>query len=543
MKKLIASALGLLTLLNPLFGQDAQAPAAKKDVGIFYFVWLGQHPDQQKGIYDITKLLKEAPEDLWSVKGTPKSPANQFHFWGEPLYGYYDSCDPWVVARHIELLMNAGIDYLMFDTTNAVVYPAPITVVLNTLKKFADQGFDVPQVAFYTNSASGKSVQMIYDNYIKPGTWDGLFYSPKGKPMVVGLTKNNKSSDQGANPDYISEELQQIFDVRESQWPNQPYDENAFPWMSWDNPQRIHNGVISVSVSQHSVETVTFSDTTTCRGRGWDAKLGKEIKEGFRQGRNFQNQWQTVFDNIDKVNNVFVTGWNEWIALKLNAGGARTVFVDLFNEEFSRDSEMMKGGYGDNFYMQLAQNVVRYKGECGIAAQHGKTYRDFEGDAMERQFKDYCESSWYVDLSNRNDIVEVTVNDDAKNVTFTVKTATDVIMYDQGDLNWMNILIKTNPSKDKAFEYDYVINRYPTVNGKTSVESIAANGKKTCGEATYSVKGNTMKVVVPLEALGLTKGDVHFEFKVADNVTHPDDIMEYYISGDSAPLGRMSFRY
>ena len=542
MKKILLSFAAALLLVTSV---SAGETGKKKDVGIFYFVWLGQHPGQQKGIYDISKLLKEAPEDLWAApEGTPKSPAGQFHFWGEPLYGYYDSRDPWVVTRHVELLMNAGIDYLMFDTTNAVVYPESISVVLNVLKKFASQGFDVPKVAFYTNSASGRSVQMIYDNFVKSGEWDGLFYSPKGKPMVVGLTKKNKSSDQGANPDYISDELQEIFDVRESQWPNAPYDENAFPWMSWDNPQRLHNGVISVSVSQHSVETVTFSDTTTCRGRGWDAKTHKEIKEDFRNGRNFRNQWQTVFDNIDKIDNVFVTGWNEWIALKLLNGKKEAIFVDLFNEEFSRDAEMMRGGYGDNFYMLLAENVRRYKGDCGVAAQKGKVFRDFEGDALVRDFKNFDGSGRYIDSSARNDIVEITVSESAAAVTFEVRTASDVIPYAQGDLNWMNILVKTDDSSDKAFEYDYVINRYPTVNGVTTVERICADGRKVLsGKATYSVSGDILRVTVPFGALGLESGDVHFGFKVADNVADPDDIMEYYVSGDSAPIGRLSFDY
>ena len=542
MKKILLSFAAALLLVTSVFAGET---GKKKDVGIFYFVWLGQHPGQQKGIYDISKLLKEAPEDLWAApEGTPKSPAGQFHFWGEPLYGYYDSRDPWVVTRHVELLMNAGIDYLMFDTTNAVVYPEAISVVLNVLKKFASQGFDVPKVAFYTNSASGRSVQMIYDNFVKSGEWDGLFYSPKGKPMVVGLTKKNKSSDQGTNPDYISDELQEIFDVRESQWPNAPYDENAFPWMSWDNPQRLHNGVISVSVSQHSVETVTFSDTTTCRGRGWDAKTHKEIKEDFRNGRNFRNQWQTVFDNIDKIDNVFVTGWNEWIALKLLNGKKEAIFVYLFNEEFSRDAEMMRGGYGDNFYMLLAENVRRYKGDCGVAAQKGRVFRDFEGDALVRDFKNFDGSGRYIDSSARNDIVEITVSESAAAVTFEVRTASDVIPYAQSDLNWMNILVKTDDSSDKAFEYDYVINRYPTVNGVTTVERICADGRKVLsGKATYSVSGDILRVTVPFEALGLEAGDVHFGFKVADNVADPDDIMEYYVSGDSAPIGRLSFDY
>ena len=191
MKKFLLSLAAVLLLSAGVFAQES----GRRDVGIFYFVWLGQHPSQQTSIFDITKLLKEAPSDLWCVEGTPKSPAGQFHFWGEPLYGYYDSRDPWVIARHVELLADAGIDYLMFDTTNADIYPEAVTTVLRTLKEFASQGLKVPQVAFYTNTRSGSTLQRIYDTFYKSGEWDGLFYSPNGKPLVVGLTRKNKSSD------------------------------------------------------------------------------------------------------------------------------------------------------------------------------------------------------------------------------------------------------------------------------------------------------------------------------------------------------------
>ena len=541
MKRLLITLATALIVAFPVLSQE-NVPG-KKYVGIFYFVWLGQHPAQQDGIYDITKLLKESPDDLWNVEGTPKSPAQKYHFWGEPLYGYYDSSDPWVVTRHVELLMNAGIDYLMMDTTNAVWYPESIGALLDALKKFADQGFDVPKVAFFTNTMSGYTVQNIYDTFFKSGKWDGLFFCPNGKPLVIGLTEKNKSSDQPKDG-FVSQELQDFFDVHESQWPNAPLDHDAYPWMSWDYPQHIHNGgVISVSVSQHSVKTVSFSDTLGCQGRGYDPILKENIHAEKRSGHNFQSQWNTALQNKDKVNNVFVTGWNEWIALKLRSRD-KTVFVDLFNEEFSRDAEMMKGGYGDNFYMLLAENVCKFKGDCGIAAEHGNVYRDPEGDAMIRDYKNFDGSARYQDNSARNDIVEVSVSDDATSIIFTVKTASDVIPYAQGDKNWMNILIKTSDSRDRAFEYDYLINRYPTVNGVTTVERIAPDGCKTIsGKADYSVSGNILKVTVPLSSLGLEKGNVHFQFKVADNVTHPDDIMDYYISGDSAPLGRMSFSY
>ena len=61
MKKILLSFAAALLLVTSVFAGET---GKKKDVGIFYFVWLGQHPGQQKGIYDISKLLKEAPEDL-----------------------------------------------------------------------------------------------------------------------------------------------------------------------------------------------------------------------------------------------------------------------------------------------------------------------------------------------------------------------------------------------------------------------------------------------------------------------------------------------
>ena len=52
-----------------------------------------------------------------------------------------------------------------------------------------------------------------------------------------------------------------------------------------------------------------------------------------------------------------------------------------------------------------------------------------------------------------------------------------------------------------------------------------------------------MLIVVPLAALGLSANSVSFEFKVADNVTDYTDIMDYYVTGDSAPIGRLRYAY
>jgi len=42
---------------------------------------------------------------------------------------------------------------------------------------------------------------------------------------------------------------------------------------------------------------------------------------------------------------------------------------------------------------------------------------------------------------------------------------------------------------------------------------------------------------LPRELLGLSPKQGRFYFKVADGIEHPNDIMDYYISGVSLPLG------
>jgi len=97
-------------------------------VGIFYFLWLGQHVKKDTEIYDNTKLLKSSPELLWDTAGNKASPVGEYHFWGEPLFGYYNSLDEWVMRRHIKMLTLAGVDFLVFDTTNAVTYDAVVSL-------------------------------------------------------------------------------------------------------------------------------------------------------------------------------------------------------------------------------------------------------------------------------------------------------------------------------------------------------------------------------------------------------------------------------
>ncbi len=532
-------ALGRVTLAGD--GEES------RDVGLFYFLWLGAHASGSK-IYDVSDLEENDPDALWATD-SDESPVGTYHFWGEPLYGYYHSADPWVITRHVELFTMIGIDYLLFDVTNAVTYDNVLKVLFPILDKYQKQGWDVPKVGFMTNSGTYKVVKHLYSAYYDKNTSDcyypDLWYSPNGKPLILS---NNLYFDEEKPEDKVYIDF---FQIRDTQWPNAVYqDEEAFPWMSWTYPQMNHSGTISVSVAQHTASKMSLTDANW--GRSFSQKEFVNLEGQSEKGINFQFQWDTALNapktGSDAVNNVFVTGWNEWIAIKF-ADTTGVYFVDTFNQEYSRDIEMMKGGYGDNYYLQLFKNIrafkysdpVKYKiaeRTIDLSSDGGwegvRSYPDFVGDALNRNFRNYLGNETLTDDTARNDIASVKVAHDSAKMYFRVETAADITPYESGDTSWMNVWIGT---KKDGIGYDYVINREY---GKLCrIE----NGKYTvAGDCEIYVNGNVMTVAVPLSAIGQTGEIPAIRFKVSDHVD-ASDTMNFYIQGDSAPIGRLSYTY
>ena len=108
----------------------------------------------------------------------------------------------------------------------------------------------------------------------------------------------------------------------------------------------------------------------------------------------------------------------------------------------------------------------------------------------------------------------------------------------------MNILLNSFASGPKfAHNFDYRINSSRT-SSALAVERYLEDGTwQKIGEAPYRLKGKTLTLALPLSLIGKSESECHISFKVADNVTHGDDIMDYYVSGDSAPIGRLSYEY
>ena len=108
-----------------------------------------------------------------------------------------------------------------------------------------------------------------------------------------------------------------------------------------------------------------------------------------------QEQFDRAISKMPKL--IMITGWNEWWAGRWQGDAAgQTVayeyivskdptkkeynyYVDNLNPEYSRDIEPMKGGYFDNYYIQLTDYIRRYKGSAPALIQNTRKQIDVFG--------------------------------------------------------------------------------------------------------------------------------------------------------------------
>ncbi len=516
------------------------APAEKGNrlVGLFYFLWLGEHGRHRP--YDVSKIVAEDPD----IGHKPDSPLwggyGVYHHWGEPFYGYYYSNDEWVVRKHMKLIMQADIDFLFFDTTNACIYPDNCKLVMRVLQEYYDAGWKIPQVMFYTNTASGKTVQKIYDAVYRDGYCKDTWFCLDGKPVIIAIKEE------------CSEECREFFNIKMSQWPNEADKLGGWPWMDFTRPQRVFANldgvpeVINVSVAQHPQlrfgDSVLYGETGNC-GRAFHNGQNDPDPEAYKYGYNFAEQFDRAVEADPPI--VLVTGWNEWIAGYWGGIPERPVmFVDCANYEYSRDVEMMRGGYFDNFFMQMVSYVRKYKGtsEAPFNPKCSNAVYDCFSDGDFARHAEGQGGVIYDNHSQRNAIERIEVGHCETHLAFDIHTkhpVTDPL----GAGSWMKIYIHTQGGAG----YDFVLNHTPRKNGKTTLARVTNKGESLAAvdvsDLTYTVDGNVFKIIVPRASLGLDHDNFTFWFKVADSTESYTAIEDFYDKGDVAPLGRLNFVY
>ncbi|MBQ6119705.1 MAG: hypothetical protein IJK98_10765 [Clostridia bacterium] len=542
----------------------------RKFVGMFYWIW---HTNFARSLAakNATEILAEHPEilhdfdsPLWenTYSGYP-------HYWNKPLFGYYRDTDAYVLRKHAELLADAGVDVIFFDCTNGTAtWDESYEALFEVFEQAKEDGVNVPKVAFMLPFNDGAdtttSLKNLYERVYSKGRYSDLWFLWDGKPLIMAHSSglNKKDATEKAILDFFT------FRANDPGYFSRDtaYSKRAWGWCS-AYPQakygvsvngRVEQMCVSVAQNAADGQLVAMNADADVQGRAYSEgdysysyeTAGKTItvnsdtENALLYGVNFQQQW----DNAIKADPdfIFVTGWNEWIAGRWQEWqGTPNAFPDQFSDEFSRDIEPADGILKDHFYYQLAANIRRFKGVSAETAQAAgvKTYYHY-ANSTRRRDSDGWQGEHFTSDTMRNDFVKAAVRDDGKNITMTIYTKNDITPYT--DPAWMRIFIDTDPTGVSPHweGFEYVVNRENATEDSVTIErSLGGWAFEQTGTATYTVKGNRMTLTIPVAALGLTEGRIHFNFKLSDNMQTDGDIMDFYKSGDVAPGGRFSFVY
>ncbi len=537
---------------------EVGSPQSDRYVGVFYLLWQGTL-NLDTIIYDNSKLLHANPQH------PAYGPHYAAHWWGEPEAGYYRADDPWVIRRNLQMLVNAGVDFLYLDATNAIVYWNALFALCDVSEKMRQEGIQTPNIVFFTHSSGGQTLNNIYNGFYKKfSQYSNLWFYWDGKPLILA-----DSSDP-----MISFAEKNFFTFRNSwAWMNETIPDQ-WQWIDF-YPQRYAWHVnphipeqISVAPASHPTLDIGKSFLN-----GTEPPLDQYDETPYMgDGLYFQKQWSRALQVNPRV--VMVTGWNEWIAMRFiapmdgnpnflgkpaTAAPESTFFVDNYNEEFNRDIEPMKGGYTDNYYYQLVNNIRKYKGCESMPFTNGMhsivingdfsnwtdvqpIFYDAQGDTQHRNWYDAVNKHIYSNVTGRNDIVESRVAYDSNNVYFYVKTDTALTSFT--DKNWMLLFIDSDTNHTTGWEgYDYVVN----LNVKSdSVTTLASWNKQDSSwnevsSLKYCYNGNQMEIQVPRNLINQNGKNISFYFHWADNIQKLNDITEFFIDGDSAPDRRFNY--
>lgn len=569
--------LGRILLTN----EDAGNVRENRTVGIFYSPWHGTFAESVQA-YNNQEILDKYPDiDINNFRDSRWGSAN-YHFWNEPIYGYYSGNDEWVLRHQAELLADAGVDCVICDNTNgAFTWLQTAKKMMKVFHEARVDGVKAPTVTFLLpfGPTDGARTQLVelYKNIYKAEWYPDSWTMWDGKPLMIAYKSCLDRKDE------TQKEIMKYFTYREG-FPDYTAKQSSGGQWGWLSvyPQAAFKEKmrdteieeITVGVAQnhnwktHKLTAMNGKNVTdrTYTSNGYDTR-----EDAVLYGANFAEQFEYALQVDPEF--IFITGWNEWVAIRQESwppaeSGNTPVanaFADQFDDLRSRDIEPSKGKLKDHYYYQMVNFIRRYKGVNKLPeASSEKTvdiyggfgqwadvmpeYNSYPGNTGKRSALGYYKAGSgerykYKDESGRNDIYDAKVARDKDNVYFMVRCVDNITPYTSE--NWMRLYIDVGCS-DKSWEtYEFVLNKASPLNDHTAVlEAFTGNGFDTekVGEVEYNVKDNVLTVKIPRTVLGLGDGGFTLDFKWADN-SADGDIMDFYTLGDAAPGGRFKFRY
>ena len=544
-----------------------------KLVGIFYQIWHVQtgttYPDQI--LYDHHAIYQEGGHA--AVKEAyGKGPVGWGHYWGQPYFGYYLTNDQWVIRKHASMLCDIGVDFIYLDVTNGNPLTTSYMAIFKEYKAMREMGMDTPDICFFMAddaSLNPRVFEDIWDNIYSTGQYSDLYVMYKGKPLLLGNVE--KIEDKEALETFT---VRRCWALRD----NVNKGKDMWTWMHERNqPISTYNGEPEeISISAAILANLGMGRSNTKGRQPKLLTLPDGTKDIFQfelettgQGLFFAEQMQRAAEADTYV--LLINAWNEWGAGRWEGNSYPTIanthidwtysyYVDCFNPEFSRDIEPMAGGFGDNYYYQLAQFLRAFKGSRNAPEAAGQNemdmkadlsawdsvwpeYMDTEGDTFHRDALGFGGFFHYTNTTGRNDIISAKVSKTDNN-TYFLAVCADKITSPEGS-NWMNLFINTDCDYDTGwYGYDIVINRdgAKAAGGKVTIEKFVGNAWKleSIGEGEITINGNYIVIKVDTKLCSLS-GD--FDFKWADNSTTDGEIMQFLDLGDAAPNARFNYAY
>jgi len=569
---------------------------SSKFVGIFYSDW-HESLGASSQIRNITKIMEDyTEEEREALKHDFKNKIwrgyTGYHFWDEPIFNYYSTADKYVLRKQAELLADAGVDCIIFDNTNgAFTWKTSYMAILESFTQARAEGVHTPQIVFMlpfgATDGARQQLEELWNDLYSKDLYSDLWFQWEGKPLMIGYPSClGTSSTHNKIRDFFTWRMNDgsyfVSDPGFEHWgwlstyPQAAY-KNADGTVEQvtvgvaqnaDYERQVLTAMSGYHVMGRSYAKGDYSYTYT-KEDGSQVVCNSTMENSKFYGINFQQQWDYAISLNPEF--IFVTGWNEWVAMRMETWAGDTTLtnciVDQYDTEYSRDCEPSAGVMKDYFYYQLCENIRRFKGLTVTETTDRKATIDIGGKISQWNdipaYNTYVNSTWersrangsrgyanktYKNATARNDVVTAKVAFDDRYIYFYADTANELTPYT--DEGWMRLFIDTDQTGASAnWEgFEFVINRVnPSDETHCTLErSTGGWNWETAGTVEYTVRKNVIQIRVPREMLGmeLVGTPSTFTFKWCDNNLLGDyegDIMNLYTDGEAAPGGRFTF--
>ena len=533
--------------------EEVGGPRPNKTVGIFYYIWHSMHSrlalSLQQPVFNVTQELLAHPDKPNFARAT--------NWWNEPLFGYYNASDRWVLRKHAQMLCDAGVDTLIYDTSNNSYYWPEWLNHADLLETMRQNGQQTPSLAHLFWASTQDGLPDVSKRFYDAGLYRDLWFSWKGKPLVL------------ADATKVPQVLAGKYSLRTSwAWSNPGGwfgdGKDKWPWLD-DAPQNF--GWHESPARPEQLVVTAGHHASANKGRSMVGGVEPDkAHQHPEQGLQFAEQWQRVAQVDPEF--LFITQWNEWIAGAYAAQregqpfDGRTLtksdsyLIDEYNSEFSRDLEPTKNdtdkaGLADSYYYQMVAGIRRFKGVRPLAPMTPKTiridgdfaawqsvgpeFRDTLGDTAHRDAWGWGWNKRYIDTTGRNDIRSAKATFDARSLYFYASTQQKLTPPVAGD--WMTLYLNTDSSASTGWMgYDFRVRGL-------ELQKYSGHGWVKAAAIARKVGAREIELAIPRRAL-LAEGSRPraIDFKWTDNCEGDRTWRDFSLHGDAAPNERFSFR-